>query len=238
VRLNVPIVVSLSTLPRRAGPLETAVGALRSIADVRVHLAPEQNDPGPIWKWIAPQEISPHCVVVVVDDDMVYTPARIERLVERLYDEADPLVVQALGVATFVRDNPFSHGGPFFESVPVPEGEARTEIVQAFAGVAMWGRDFLGLRAELERPPPAWPPRLRDLDLRPTDRLADDYVVSRAIARLGWPALALSMPEPPALETSMDAGALWRQGPGHVARYTALARWDAATGRRWWGGSP
>lgn len=237
------IVVTLSTLPRRVDFLEDAIGELRAIADVRVHLAPLEDDPGPVWKWIAPQAIEPGAVVVVVDDDLHYTRRHVEALVDRLDAEPGlaPMLLQGCGYAVRIRDNAPERGGPFLDGRAV-EVETRTDIVQAFAGVALRGCDFLELRHKLARgvdalrhaPSPLW-------DLA---RVSDDYLVSSAWRRCGFaPPIALPMAPPVELPCSHDAGALCDQEPGHVARYTMLAGLDAELARRagvppWWGGSP
>lgn len=208
--MTMPI-ISLATVPRRASSVERAIEALRSVADVRVHRAPA-DDPGPIWKWIAPQDVSADHVVVC-DDDWIYTPDWLAAIVDALDRHGPGTAVQGSSARMRLRaDGVPVSGRVQFEDV--------TDIAQAYAGLGLHAADFVNLRAAL-----------RVEVLSATARLADDYVVSRAMRRMGLRVVALPRPDPVPTETMHQPGALHTIPPGHFRRYRTLARAESS---RWW----
>jgi len=210
------ILVSLSTTPRRRESAELATMHLRDVPEVsiQIHHAPRADmDPGPIWKWVAPMRVDSADRVLVCDDDIEYGSDLVDVF------PVPGQVWQAFGYAIRIRDNPIANGGPFLDARFDLSCSQRTDIFQAFAGILMTGKDFIRLRQALRRGIQRFWPSSRSIE-----RISDDYVVSRAAARLGLTAYALPRQHPPQLPASGDEGALWRIEPGHVARYTQLLR--------------
>lgn len=204
-------VVSVSALPRRRSVHREAFGALPHV----VATAPPRPD-FPAWKYL--QKLPPAHVVVIIDDDMVYEPWRLELVRSKV---GRGHAVQGSGHwIRFVRgvDGRWGlHEGSTFDR------EDYTDITGAGSMLAFAGVDFARLVRRLREEQPRWSPE---------ERIADDYTVSRAAAREGISLVTLPLQPPMETAAAVDSKALHLRPPGNLERYRVCMRRDFSI--PWW----
>ena len=216
------VLVCVSVHPARRPWLAQVTAGLGSF-DLSIVAAAPGDDAGPLTKWIWDHKLKPrHRAVVIIDDDHVYQPKALRHAAMLACSRA-PALVQACARQNLVVDNPASHGGAYMLHRYVWTVQ-RTDIVEAFAGVACESAAFVRLRDRLRAVEP---------DLGTAERLSDDLIVSREAAHMGF-ALLVAPVEPPVRLPCADIEAVSQKGDGIYPRYKRLL---VAETRPWWKGT-
>ena len=242
-RLN--ILFSLTTTPLRAPHIQPCIGSLACTPSSEVSIVYNGHDirttqyqnvslrrytvrnDGPFVKYFGGPQFDDPRYVIVCDDDWAYSPLDIEALVFAMDASGRTgLAFQAKGIGGTVKP-----GGTGIKWWSQPCSQARpVDIITASSMVCFTWHDWLRLGNEVGKHCNAF---------SDTERLADDYTVSRILRGLGITVLALPIqntgfPRSYALPYSHLPDALHATAGGNNRRYMQLLKEDVEKGNLWW----
>lgn len=146
---KVPVIVSMTTIPRRNGLVDPTIASLKAQTlppdEIRIYMPPgcapirgatnirRDHDAGPVMKIsaVCDPEVPDNALIVTVDDDVVYKPDWLETLVNGAFQYPG----EAVGMSAWNVSDFLARENGFYQFVQKP---GLCDVLQGVAGVAYW----------------------------------------------------------------------------------------------------